>query len=76
MAVKQGAKNICLLILQISSTYLPINVCPTSGGLLYDIDIKHLDILLWLFLVRPRVLNLLNDVETLCRTTKYGMLPV
>lgn len=65
-----------LLILQISSAYLSIDACPASIGLLYDIDVKHLNVLLWLLLVRPRVLNFLNDIETLCCTTKYGMLPV
>jgi hypothetical protein len=47
-----------------------------SEVLLYDINVEHLDILLRLLLVRPHILNFVDDVKSLCSTTKNGVLSV
>ena len=38
--------------------------------LLYDINVENLDILLRLLLVRPHILDLVNDIKPLCGTTE------
>jgi hypothetical protein len=47
-----------------------------SEVLLYDINVEHLDILLRLLLVRPHILNFVDDVKSLGSTTKNGVLSV
>lgn len=43
---------------------------------LYDVDVEDLDVLLWLLLIRPRVLDLMDNVEPLGCSPENGVLPV
>lgn len=47
-----------------------------SSVLLYDINVKHLDILLGFLLVRPYILDFVDDVKSLGSTTKNCVLSV
>lgn len=53
-----------------------LQVRARSSVLLYDINVKHLDILLGFLLVRPYVLDFVDDVKSLGSTTKNGVLSV
>lgn len=47
-----------------------------SSVLLYDINVKHLDILLGFLLVRPYIFDFVDDVKSLGSTTKNCVLSV
>jgi hypothetical protein len=53
-----------------------LQACARSEVLLYDINVKHLDILLRLLLVRPHILNFVDDVKSLGSTTKNRVLSI
>lgn len=43
---------------------------------LHDINVENLDILLWPLLVCSRILNLMNHIQALCRTSENGVFSI
>lgn len=45
-------------------------------AVLHDVDVEYFDVLFWLLLERPGILDLVYHIETLGRTTEDGMLAI